>query len=42
MESFLKRFFSLIKPIFEKKNAIKSKFSFFKHFFIKIQPNMSE
>ena len=46
MEWFLKLFFfCLITPIFWKKND-KSKFSWlallFNHFFIKIQPNMSE
>ena len=46
MEWFLKRFFSLISPIFFLKKGGKSKFSWldllFKHFFVKIQPNMSE
>ena len=40
------KWFSLISPIFEEKKRDKSKFSWlallFKHFFIKIQPNVSE
>ena len=46
MENFLKRFFSLICPLFEKRNVINLNFHdqlLFKQFFsIKIQPNMSE
>ena len=44
LEQFLKGFFSLIRPIFEKKNVINLKFHYyFRAFFnIKIQPNLSE